>query len=127
MRSAMGAQLSLLLGVTVSSHLLFALTAVASATPVLSFAILARPFPNEVAGRAKAALRVLNIGAAFGLKCLAGLIIAQWPAADGHYPAGAHEAAMSVGLGLKLIFVAISRAFLGCFRISSSARTECDP
>jgi sugar phosphate permease len=100
---SMAAQLALLLGVPVSSRLLFALTAVASATPVLSFAILARYFPKEVAGRANAALGVLNMGAASGLQCLSGLIIALWPAADEHYPAEAHQAAMATGLGLQLI------------------------
>src|SRR6185503_12450931 len=49
-------------GVPVPSHLLFAFTAAAGATPVLSFAILARYFPKEVAGRANAALGVLNMG-----------------------------------------------------------------
>jgi MFS family permease len=100
---SMAAQLGLLLGVPVSSFLLFACTAVAGATPVLSFAILARYFPKEVAGRANAALGVLNMGGAFGLQCLSGLIIAHWPAADGHYPAEAHEAAMATGLGLQLV------------------------
>jgi MFS family permease len=100
---SMAAQLGLLLGVPVSSFLLFACTAVAGATPVLSFAILARYFPKEVAGRANAALGVLNMGSAFGLQCLSGLIIAQWSAADGHYPAEAHEAAMATGLGLQLV------------------------
>jgi MFS family permease len=52
------AQLALLLGLPVSSHLLFAFIAAAGATPVLSFAILARYFPKEVAGRANAALGV---------------------------------------------------------------------
>jgi MFS family permease len=100
---SMAAQLALLLGVPVSSHLLFPFTAVAGASPVLSFAILARYFPKEVAGRANAALGVLNMGTAFGLQCLAGVIIALWPAADGHYPAEAHEAAMATGLALQLI------------------------
>ena len=77
---SMAAQLALLLGVPVSSHLLFAIIAAAGATTVLSFAILARYFPKEVAGRANAALGVLNMGTAFGLQCLSGFIIAQWPA-----------------------------------------------
>jgi MFS family permease len=101
------AQLALLLGVPVSSHMLFAFTAAAGATPVLSFAILARYFPKEVAGRANAALGVLNMGTAFGLQCLSGLIIAQWPADGGHYPAQAHEAAMGAGLALQLIALAV--------------------
>ena len=73
---SMVSQLALLLGVPFSSHVLFAVIASAGATPVLSFAILARYFPKEVAGRANAALGVLKMGTAFGLQCLAGVIIA---------------------------------------------------
>ena len=104
---SMAAQLALLIGVPVPSHLLFALIAAAGATPVLSFAILARYFPKEVAGRVNAALGVLNMGTAFGLQCLAGVIIAQWPANGGHYPAQAHQVALAIGLGLQLVGLAI--------------------
>jgi MFS family permease len=104
---SMVAQLALLLGLPVSSHLLFAIIASAGATPVLSFAILARYFPKEVAGRANAALGVLNMGTAFGLQCLAGVIIAQWPADGGHYPAQAHQAALAAGLALHLVGLAV--------------------
>ena len=48
---SMAAQLALLIGLPVSSHVLFATIAAAGAAPVLSFAILARYFPKEVAGR----------------------------------------------------------------------------
>jgi len=104
---SMAAQLTLLLGVPVSSHLLFATIAVAGASTVLSFAILARYFPKEVAGRANAALGVLNMGTAFGLQCLGGFVIARWPAAEGHYPADTHQAAMAAGLILQLISLAV--------------------
>jgi hypothetical protein len=104
---SMAAQLALLLGAPVSSRLLFAIIAAAGAAPVLSFAILARYFPKEVAGRANAALGVLNMGTAFGLQSLAGLIIAQWPADGGHYPAVAHQASMAVGLALQLISLGV--------------------
>ena len=71
---SMAAQLALLLGLPVPSYVLFAVIAAAGAATVLSFAVLARYFPKEVAGRANAALGVLNMGTAFGLpKCL-------WPA-----------------------------------------------
>jgi MFS family permease len=100
---SMAAQLALLLGIPISTHLLFACTAAAGATPVLSFAILAQYFPKELGGRANTAHGVLNMGAAFGLQCLAGLIIAQWPTDGGHYPAVAHEAAMATGIALQLI------------------------
>jgi MFS family permease len=104
---SMAAQLALLVGLPVSSYLLFAIVAAAGATTVLSFALLARYFPNEAVGRANAALGVVNIGTAFGLQCLSGLIIAQWPAESGHYPAQAHEAAMATGLALQLISLAV--------------------
>jgi MFS family permease len=104
---SMAAQLALLLGLPASSYLLFAIIAAAGATTVLSFALLARYFPNEAVGRANAALGVLNVGTAFGLQCLSGLIIAQWPADGGHYPAQAHEAALAAGLALQLISLAV--------------------
>jgi MFS family permease len=104
---SMVAQFALLLGLPLSSYLLFAVIGAAGATTVLSFALLARYFSNEAVGRANAALGVMNIGAAFGLQCLSGLIIAQWPANGGHYPAQAHEAAMAAGLALQLISLAV--------------------
>jgi MFS family permease len=105
--ASMAAQLALLLGLPMPSVLLFAIIASGGASNVLSFAILARYFPKEVAGRANAALGVLNMGAAFCLQSLSGFIIAQWPAADGHYPAQAHQAAMAAGLGLQLIALGV--------------------
>jgi MFS family permease len=104
---SMVSQLALLVGAPFSSHVLFAVIASAGATPVLSFAIVARYFPKEVAGRANAALGVLNMGTAFGLQCLSGLIIAQWPADGGRYPEQAHQVALAVGLGLQLVGLAI--------------------
>jgi hypothetical protein len=104
---SMAAQVALLTGAPVPSHLLFAIIAAAGAAPVLSFTILARYFPKEVAGRANAALGVLNMGTAFDLQSLAGLIIAQWPADGGHYPDVAHQAAMAAGLGLQLISLGV--------------------
>jgi MFS family permease len=104
---SMAAQLALLLGIPVSSHLLFAIIAAAGAAIVLAFSVLAQYFPKEVSGRANAALGVLNMGTAFGLQCLSGFIVALWPADGGHYPAEAHEAAMAAGLGLQLIALGV--------------------
>jgi MFS family permease len=103
----MAAQLALLLGVPVSSHLLFAVVAAAGAATVLAFAVLAQYFPREVSARANAALGVLNMGTAFGLQCLSGIIVALWPADGGRYPAEAHQAAMAAGLGLQVLAVAV--------------------
>ncbi|MFZ1106401.1 MAG: MFS transporter [Hyphomicrobiaceae bacterium] len=104
---SMAAQLALLLGLPVSSRLLFAVVAAAGAATVLSFAVLAQYFPKEVSGRANAALGVLNMGTAFGLQCLSGFIVALWPADGGRYPAEAHQTAMAAGLGLQLIALAV--------------------
>ncbi len=103
---SMSAQLALLLGLPIPSHVPFAVTSAAGAATVLSFAILAQYFPKEASGRANAALGVLHVGAAFGLQSLAGLVIAQWPAADGHYPAEAHQASMALGLALQIATLA---------------------
>jgi hypothetical protein len=104
---SMAAQLALLLGLPLSSHLLFAVVAAAGAATVLSFAVLAQYFPKEVSGRANAALGVLNMGTAFGLQCLSGFIVALWPADGGRYPAEAHQAAVAAGLGLQLIALGV--------------------
>jgi MFS family permease len=104
---SMIAQLALLLGVPVSSHLLFSIVAAAGAATVLSFAVLAQYFPKEVSGRANAALGVLNMGTAFALQCLSGFIVALWPADGGRYPAEAHQAALAAGLGLQLLALGV--------------------
>src|SRR5581483_9735445 len=103
---SMSAQLALLLGLPIPSHVPFAVISASGAATVLSFAILAQYFPKEACGRANAALGVLHVGAAFGLQSLAGLVIAQWPAADGHYPAEAHQASMALGLALQIATLA---------------------
>jgi hypothetical protein len=97
----MAAQLALLLGLPVSSYVLFSVIAAAAAATVLSFAVLAQYFPKQVSGRANAALGVLNMGVAFGLQCLSGFIVALWPADAGRYPAEAHQAALGLDLVLQ--------------------------
>ena len=100
---SMAAQVALLFGVPVSSYLLFAVIAAAGATTVLSFALLARYFPKEAAGRANAALAFSTWAPRSVCRRLSGLIIAQWPADGGHYPAQAHQAALAAGLALQLV------------------------
>jgi MFS family permease len=103
---SMSAQLALLLALPIPSHVPFAVISAAGAATVLSFAILAQYFPKEASGRANAALGVLHVGAAFALQSLAGLVIAQWPAGDGRYPAEAHQASMAIGLALQVASLA---------------------
>ena len=70
---------------------------------MLSFAILAEYFPQEVSGRANAALNLLHVGAAFVLQSAMGIIIAQWPQTNGGYAVAAHEAAMTAGICIQLL------------------------
>ena len=70
---------------------------------MLSFAILAEYFPQEVSGRANAALNLLHVGAAFVLQSAMGIIIAQWPQTNGGYAVAAHEAAMTAGICVQLL------------------------
>ena len=108
---SMAAQLALVLGWPVPSCLAWTAIAAAGAATVLSYAILAEYYPKHASGRANAALNLLHVGGAFVLQSANGVIIEQWPAASGHYPAEAHQAAMLLGLLVQvgaLIWYALS-------------------
>jgi MFS family permease len=99
---SMTAQLALLLGCPLPSHLIWAVIAGAGAATVLSYAILASYFPREASGRANGALNLLHMGGTFLLQCATGFIIEQWPQTGGRYPVEAHQAALAIGLALQL-------------------------
>jgi MFS family permease len=103
---SMSAQTAVVCGWPIPAYLLWAVIAAAGAATVLSFAILSEYFPKEMSGRANAALNLLHVGGAFMLQSATGLIIEQWPASNGSYPADAHQAAMAVGLLLQLAALA---------------------
>ena len=104
--ASMIAQAVLVLQWLVPSLILWSIVAAAGAATVLSFAIFGEYFPKEVSGRANAALNLLHVGAAFVLQSATGLIIAQWPEANGAYPVQAHQTAMCAMLLLQLIALA---------------------
>jgi MFS family permease len=99
---SMAAQLALIVGPPLPSHLLWVVIAAAGAATVLSYASLASYFPAEASGRANAALNLLHMGGTFVLQCATGFIIEQWPQTDGRYPVEAHQAALVIGLALQL-------------------------
>ena len=99
---SMAAQLSLLLGLPLSSYLPWSLIAAAGAATVLSFAAVTGYFPREMSGRANAALNLLHIGAAFLLQSATGFVIALWPQAHEGYPPQAHRAALAAILLLEV-------------------------
>jgi hypothetical protein len=72
---------------------------------VLSYSILEKYFPKEIAGRANAALNVFHIGGAFVLQEVIGWIINRWPAHSGHYPAIAYKAALALLIVLQVIAI----------------------
>jgi MFS family permease len=96
---SMLAQLALLLGWPVSTHVAWAVISAAGAGTVLSFAVLPEYFPKEASGRANSALSLLHVGGAFLLQYATGLIIEQWPQTAGKYPIEAYQ----VGLGIALV------------------------
>jgi predicted MFS family arabinose efflux permease len=67
------------------------------AVPVISYTVLADQFPQEMAGRANAALNLLHITAAFAIQSLVGLILQHWPSdRASHYPPLGYEAAFGM-------------------------------
>jgi len=106
------AQLALILQLPVSSYLPWSIVAAAGSGTILSYAILAEYFPKEIAGRANGALNLFHFGAAFVIQYVTGVVLAQWPSQDGHYPAIAYQVAFGLNLCLQtaaLAWFAFSR------------------
>jgi type IV secretory pathway TrbF-like protein/sugar phosphate permease len=119
------AQLALILQLPLPSNLSWSIIAAAGAGTVLSYAILAEYFPSEVAGRANGALNLFHFGGAFVLQYATGVIVAQWPSQDGHYPAIAYQVAFGINLFLQctaLSWFAISRVRMNKFMLVPGLR-----
>jgi type IV secretory pathway TrbF-like protein len=95
------AQLALTLRLPVSSYLPWSIVAAAGSGTILSYAILAEHFPKEITGRANGALNVFHFGAAFAIQYIIGVVVAQWPSHEGHYPAIAYQVAFGLNLCLQ--------------------------
>jgi MFS family permease len=100
------AQLALVVRLPVPSYVLWSIVAAVGANTVVSYAILAEYFPREVAGRANGALNVFHFGGAFILQYAPGVVLAQWPSQDGHYPAIAYQTAFGLILCLQVAALA---------------------
>jgi len=59
--------------------------------------------PKETSGRANGVLNLFHFGGAFAVQYLIGVILALWPAQDGHYPPSAWQAAFAVNLLLQAL------------------------
>jgi MFS family permease len=111
------AQLALVLRLPVSSYLPWSIAAAAGSGTILSYAILAEYFPKEIAGRANGALNLFHFGAAFVIQYIIGVVLAQWPSQDGHYPAIAYQ----VAFGLNLAMQTAARAWFALSRVRTRA------
>src|SRR5712671_4681771 len=111
------AQLALALQLPVLSYLVWSIVAAAGSGPILSYAILAEYFPKEIAGRANGALNLFHFGAAFVIQYIIGVVLAQWPSQDGHYPAIAYQ----VAFGLNLTLQAAALAWFAFSRLQREA------
>lgn len=96
------AQLALILRWPLPSYIPWAIIAAVGAATVLSFAVLAKNIPRELAGQANAALNVFHIGGAFVLQCATGFVLQQWEPQAGHSPETAYQAAFALNVALQV-------------------------
>jgi MFS family permease len=96
-------ELALVLRVPLPSYFSWSVVAIVGAGTVLSYAIVAEYFPKELAGRANGALNVFHFGGAFAMQYATGLILEQWTAHDGHYPAIAFQVAFGANIALQFV------------------------
>lgn len=100
------AQLALILRWPLPPLLPWTIIAAAGAGTVLSYGLMSEYFPKTMSARANSAINVLHVGCAFALQSATGLILAQWPSANGAFPLEAHQAAMAVPFVLQLAALA---------------------
>jgi MFS family permease len=96
------AQFALILRLPIPSYLEWAIVAAVGAATVLSFAIMAEYFPKELAGRANGALNLFHIAMAFVVQYATGVVVQQWTAEAGLYPAIAYQTACALNLALQV-------------------------
>ncbi len=96
-------QFALVLRLPLPSYLQWAVVAAVGAATVLSFAILAEYFPQELAGRANGALNLFHITAAFAVQYATGVVLHHWTPQDGHYPEIAYQTAFALNLALQVV------------------------
>jgi MFS family permease len=96
------AQFALILRLPVPLPLSWCIVAAVGAAPVISFAIMGKYFPPQLSARANGALNALHFGWAFVAQYATGLVLEQWPQANGHYPAIAYKIAFGICMAIQL-------------------------
>lgn len=97
------AQFTLILRLPVPTFVPWVAVAAVGAGTVLSYAMLTEYFPKELGGRANAALNLFNIGGAFVVQYMTGLVVQLWSPVDGHYPDIAYQTAFTVNVGFQIV------------------------
>ncbi|KWR89524.1 MFS transporter [Cupriavidus sp. IDO] len=82
--------------------LLWAAYGMFGSSGILTYAVLARSFPDALIGRATTALTLTVFLATFACQVGVGLVLDLWPATAGHYPKAAH---LTVWAGLVALQV----------------------
>ncbi|ODV42139.1 hypothetical protein AWV79_29650 [Cupriavidus sp. UYMMa02A] len=83
--------------------LLWAAYGVFGSSGILTYAVLARSFPDALIGRATTALTLTVFLATFACQVGAGFVLDLWPVSDGHYPREAHLAVWSGLVALQAL------------------------
>ncbi len=86
-------QLLIMAQVPLPAPLLWAAYGVFGSSGILTYAVLARSFPDALIGRATTALTLTVFLSTFAWQVGIGMVLDLWPATAGHYPAAAHLAA----------------------------------
>jgi len=99
-------QLLLMAQVPLPPVLLWVAYGVFGSSGILTYAVLARSFPDALIGRATTALTLTVFLSTFACQVGVGLVLDLWPATAGHYPKAAHLTAWG-GLVALQIFAAV--------------------
>ncbi|MDQ0141766.1 MFS transporter [Cupriavidus necator] len=113
-------QLLLMAQVPLPAVLLWAAYGVFGSSGILTYAVLARSFPDALIGRATTALTLTVFLSTFACQVGVGYVLDLWPATGGHYPRSAHLAAWG-GLVALQALAAVWYA-LGARRKAAAAR-----
>jgi MFS family permease len=98
-----GAEVVLIARLPIPSILPWFVVSLVGAATVLSYAMIAEYFPIELAARANGSLNLLHFAWGFAAQFGIGLILQQWSAEGGHYPAIAYQTAFGVNACVQVV------------------------
>ncbi len=96
-------QVALVLDWPIPAIMSWSLIAAAGVATVLGYTVLGELFPRHASGRANGALNLLQVGAAFAVQSVFGMIVSLWELDAGRYPQEAYRTALVFFVGLQLV------------------------